>query len=530
MAKEIKFSKEARYEMAEGIKILCDATRVTLGPKGRNVIIEKDYGSPMIVNDGVTIAKAISLENHFQNLGASILIEAASKTNDMVGDGTTTAILLSAEMIIEGLAALDKGYNPVLLRNGFNYYLGHILSMIDEVSTPITTDEDIAKVATLSSQSTEIGSLITKAYAELGHDAIITVEESQGIETSIDVVKGYSYDRGYLSAYMANDQDKMIATLDKPLVLVTDKKISSMQEIMPFLEHAMKSGKALLIICDDIEQEVLGAIIVNKLRGVFNVVVTKAPSFGERKNQLLSDIAVVTGSEMISTGTGLELAKQPLSILGTASTVKITKDQTIIVNGGGKSESIIEKANAIKKEITTTINEYDKEKLQERVAKLLGGIAVIKVGSATEVELKEKKLRIEDALNATKCAMTSGIIEGGGKVLYEISDKIALIKRYPDYNQALEILMKVLKTPFKQIVSNAGEDFDKIVKRVNHNLWYDAQTGEICELKSHGIIDPSNVLKSAMTTSVSIASIFLTTECAIVDHTKKQPVNEENLV
>ena len=529
MNKEIRFSADARNLMAKGIETLNNATKVTLGPKGRNVIIEQDFGSPLIVNDGVTIAKAIKLKNKFENLGASILIEAATKTNDIVGDGTTSAILLSSNLILSGIEAVNKGHNPVLLRNGFNYYLGHILEMIEQVSTPVESEEDILKIATLSSGNPEIGAIITKAYSEVGKDGIITIEESQGLETYLDVVKGYSYDRGYLSPYMATDQEKMISLLDKPLILVTDKKINTMQEIMPFLEQSMKSTRPLLIICDDMSSEVLGAILVNKLRGVFNVVVTKAPSFGERKIRLLEDIAVITGATFINESMGNELNNQPLNILGTAGSVKVSREQTVIVNGSGNDQDILNRLSSIKLEIQNTTNQYDKDKLQERIAKILGGVAVIKVGAPTEIELNEKKLRLEDALNATRCAMTSGIIEGGGKVLYEISEQITTVKRYPEFNVALDILNKVLKEPFRQIIRNSGEEVDKIEKRVNHNLWYDASTSNIVNLKPAGIIDPTSVTKSVITTAVSIASVFLTTECAIVN-TEQAKLNEEELV
>lgn len=529
MSKEVKFSVEARNLMAKGIETLNNAVKVTLGPKGRNVIIEQDFGSPLIVNDGVTIAKSIVLENKFENLGASILIEAATKTNDIVGDGTTSAILLSSNLILEGIKAIDKGANPVTLRNGFNYYLNHILEMINNVSSPVESEEDILKIATLSSANKEIGSIITEAYSKVGKEGLITIEESQGLETYLEVVKGYSYDRGYLSPYMATDQEKMISVLDKPLILVTDKKINTMQEIMPFLEQSVKTTRPLLIICDDMSSEVLGAILVNKLRGVFNVVVTKAPSFGERKMRLLEDIAVITNATFIKEALTEELNLQPLDILGSAGTIKVSKDQTVIINGSGLDEAILSRVQLIKNELQNTTNQYDRDKLQERIAKIMGGIAVIKVGAPTEVELKEKKLRLEDALNATKCAMISGVIEGGGKVLYEISDQITTVKRYPEFNTALDILNKVLKEPFRQIVRNSGEDVDKIEKRINNTLWYDAATSNIVNLKPAGIIDPTSVTSSVITTAISISSVFLTTECAIVN-TEKPKLNEEDLV
>lgn len=529
MANIVKYNEEAKELMANGIKTLYDAVRVTLGPKGRNVIIEQDFGSPLIVNDGVTIAKSIILENKFENLGASVLIEAASKTNDQVGDGTTTAIILAYNIIKEGLDAIRKGVNPVTIRNGLNYYLGHILEAIDKVSTSITSSDDLRHVATISSQSKEIGDFIASAYDEVGRDGLVMVEESQSLNTYLDVVKGYSYDRGYLSLYMVNDKEKMQAVLDKPYILVTDKKIVNMQEILPHLEKTMKSGKPLLIICDDIEQEVLSALIVNKLRGVFNVVVTKAPSFGDRKVKLLEDIATVTGSTFVDSNIGMSLNDEQI-ILGSASKVVISKEQTVIIDGAGDKDDILKRAESIRLEINHTTSEYDQERLKERLAKILGGVALIKVGASTEIELKELKLRVEDALNATKAAMQEGIIEGGGKVFYEISDQLRQIKREPEYGVVCDILSQVLKKPFQQIVENAGADFLQVIKEVNATYWFDASTSKLVRLKQAGIIDPVSVEKSAITSAISIASIFLTTECAIVKNEPAAPLKEDDLV
>lgn len=525
----VKFNSEAKTLMAKGIKTLYDAVRVTLGPKGRNVIIEQDFGSPLIVNDGVTIAKSIVLENKFENLGASVLIEAASKTNDQVGDGTTTAIILAYNLIKEGLDAIQKGINPVTIRNGLNYYLGHILEGIDSFSTTVSSSEDLKQVATISSQSKKIGEFIASAYEEVGRDGLVMVEESQGLDTYLDVVKGYSYERGYLSPYMVNDKDKMQAILENPYILVTDKKIVNMQELLPYLEKAMKGGKPLVIVCDDIEQEVLSAIIVNKLRGVFNVVVTKAPSFGDRKAKLLEDIATITGSTFVDSNIGMSLSDENI-VLGSAAKIVVSKEQTIIIDGAGDRESIINRAEVIKNEIRNTNSEYDKEKLQERLAKILGGIALIKVGASTEIELKELKLRVEDALNATKAAMKAGIIEGGGKVFYEISEHLSQIKREPEYGVACDILIDVLKKPFQQIVENAGADYTRVVKEVNETYWFDASTSKLVRLKHAGIIDPASVEKAAITSAISIASIFLTTECAIVKNENPAPLSEEDLV
>ncbi len=529
MANEIKFNKEAKELMAKGIKTLYDSVRVTLGPKGRNVIIEQDFGAPLIVNDGVTIAKAITLENKFENLGASVLIEAASKTNDQVGDGTTTAIILAYNIIKEGIDAIQKGINPVTLRNGLNYYLGYILDSIDKVSTSIASSEDLKQVATISSQSKEIGEFIAAAYEEVGRDGLVMVEESQGLNTYLDVVKGYSYDRGYLSPYMVNDKEKMQAVLENPYVLITDKKIVNMQEILPYLEKTMKSGKPLLIVCDDIEQEVLSALIVNKLRGVFNVVVTKAPSFGDRKAKLLEDIAIITGSTFVDSSIGMSLSDEEI-ILGSATKVVVSKEQTIIIDGSGEKDSILKRADEIRLEIANTTSEYDQDKLKERLAKILGGVALIKVGASTEIELKELKLRVEDALNATKAAMQAGIIEGGGKVFFEISDQLRQVKREPEYGVVCDILTSVLKKPFQQIVENAGSDFSQVIKEVNSTYWFDASTSKLVRLKHAGIIDPVSVEKSAITSAISIASIFLTTECAIVKNDPVTPLKEDELI
>ncbi len=515
MANIVKFNKEARLLMAKGIKTLKDAVKVTLGPKGRNVIIEQDFGAPLIVNDGVTIAKSIKLKNKFENLGAQVLIEAATKTNDEVGDGTTTAIILASGIIEEGMGLLDKGLNPVVLRNGLNYYLGHILQMIDEVSTEIKSIEDIKQVATLSSQNIQIGEFIASAYEEVGSDGLVMVEESQSLNTYLDVVKGYSYDKGYLSPYMANDKEKMEAVLENPYVLITDKKIINMQELLPFLEKSMKNGKPLFIVCDDMEPEVLSAILVNKMRGVFNVVVTKAPSFGDRKAKLLEDLAVITGATFVDASIGMSLADEGI-VLGSANKIVVSSNETIIVDGAGDKNEILTRAENIRKEIQNCKSEYDAEKLNERLSKILSGVALIKVGASTELELKELKLRVEDALNATKAAFKSGIVEGGGKVFYEISDKLKGVNRIPNYAVIADMLSNVLKKPFEQIVENAGGDYSQIIKEVNSTYWYDASTNKLVRLKSSGIIDPTSVEKCAITTAISIAGVFLTTECAIV--------------
>ena len=523
MANDLLFGKESRNEIAKGIKILADAVKVTLGPRGRNVIIEQEFGTPLIINDGVTIAKNIVLENKYQNLGASLIIEAASKTNDLAGDGTTTAVILSSNCILNGLEKLDKGVNPVDIKDGFDFYLPIILEKIKNRSEAIKSLEDLAKVATLSSGSSFIGKIISEAYDEVGADGEVSVEESRGLETYLDIVKGYSYDRGFASSYMANNEEKQIAELINPDILVTDKKLTSMKEIMPYLENAMKTGNPLLIICDDIEQEVLSAIVMNKLRGVFNVVVTKAPSFGDRKIQLLKDISVITGATFVSTTKGDDLNNLGIDGLGKCAKAIINQNKTVIIDGSAPTEVVVSYAEGLKTLLDNETITYEKEKYRERIAKILGGVALIKVGAATEVELHDKKLRIEDALCATKAALVSGTIEGGGKVLYEISEELKSYNEYPD---AKEILIKSFIAPFNQILENAGVSNIQIPD----GMWFDAKTKQIVNLRESGIIDPASVAISAVTNALSIAGIVLTTECAIISKKEKQVVNEDNLI
>ena len=527
MANDLLFGSNARSEIAKGIKILADAVKVTLGPRGRNVIIEQEFGAPLIINDGVTIAKNIVLKNQYQNLGSSLIIEAASKTNDLAGDGTTTAVILSSNCILNGLEELDKGINPVDIKEGFDYYLPIILEKIKSRSVSIKSLEDISKVATLSSGSKFIGDLIASAYSEVGPDGEVSVEESRGLETCLDVVKGYSYDRGFASSYMANNEEKQIAELVNPDILVTDKKLTSMKEIMPFLENAMKTGNPLLIICDDIEQEVLSAIVMNKLRGVFNVVVTKAPSFGDRKIQLLKDISCITGATFVSTTKGDDLNTLDISGLGKCAKAIINQNKTVIIDGSAPTDDVVSYAEGLKTLLDNETITYEKEKYRERIAKILGGVALIKVGAATEVELQDKKLRIEDALCATKAANVSGTIEGGGKVLYEISEELKLYEEYPS---ARDIIIKSFVAPFYQILENAGVSKEEVLSKVNKNYWFDAKTKKIVNLRESGIIDPTSVAISGVTNALSIAGIVLTTECAIISKNEKQSVNEDNLI
>lgn len=513
MSVDILNSVDARSKIASGIKKLADSVKVTLGPKGRNVIIEQDFGAPLIINDGVTIAKNIVLSDKFENLGASLLIEAASKTNDLAGDGTTTAIILASCAILKGLDYIDEGVNPVDIKEGFDYYLKVILDKIYSLSKSIDNLTDLADVASLSSGSSEIGKIISDAYKEVGVNGEVSVEESRGLETTLEIVKGYSYDRGYASSYMASNEEKKIAELENPLVLVTDKKINSMKEILPFLENAMQTGKPLLIVCDDIEQEVLSAIVMNKLRGVFNVVVTKAPSFGDRKIQLLTDIALITNATFISTSRGDELSNSTTLDLGEAKKIIVSSNKTIIIDGKCEVEKLTSYVEGLKNAFELETSTYEKDKYKERIAKLCGGVALIKVGAPTEVELKDKKLRIEDALCATKAALVSGTIEGGGKVFYEISNTLKADLLYPI---SRDILISILKEPFYQIVKNAGCDVNDIEGKVGENLWFDAKSKLICSLRENGIIDPTSVEVSAITNALSIAGIVLTTECAIV--------------
>lgn len=530
MSKKLLFSSDARKKMATGASTLANAVKVTLGPKGRNVVIEQDFGAPLIINDGVTIAKSIVLEDKMENLGSSILVEAATKTNDLVGDGTTTAILLTSKIIEEGMKKLSNGVNPVILRNGLNYFLPYIHSMIDEVSEKVSTSDDLAKIASISSGSVEVGKLIKDAYNEVGENGIITVEESQGLEDYLDIVKGYSLEKGYLSTYMANSEEKNLAILNNPLVLITDKKIISMQELVPYLEISIKSSKPLFILCDDIEQEVLGALVLNKLRGVFHAVVVKAPSFGERKQKQLKDVATITNATVVDSTIGMNLANSSVDILGEAEKITVSKEQTIIVSNSNLTSEIDAYVKSLQTELSTINSEYDKEQLTKRIAKLQGGIAQIKIGAETEVVMKEKKLRIEDALNATRAAMSSGIIEGGGKVLYNISEKLSSFDLDNKYPHAKEILEIALKAPFRQILENAGVDPDEILENIKGNLWYDAFNNKYVDMKKAGIIDPASVEKSAIMSAISVAGIFLTTECLVVSNEPKPSVNEENLL
>lgn len=527
MPNEIKFGQTARNKMAEGIKILNDAVRSTIGPKGRNIVIEQDFGAPIIINDGVSIAKAINLKDKYANLGAELIKEAASKTNDLAGDGTSTAVVLASNLILNGIKYLDQGVNPVDIRNGFEYYLPIILNYIQANSVKVKSIDDIKQIATISSGSNEIGSIIAEAYNAVGYDGEVSVEESQGYETYLQTTIGYAYDRGYASSYMAMSKDSNLAILEDAKVLVTDKKIASMKEILTFLEDAAKSGKPLLIVCDDIEPEVLNTIVMNKLRGVFNVVITKAPSFGDKKIKLLTDIAIATNAHFVALERGENLSSSSLDVLGSAKKIIVDQIHTLIIEGGSDKEIIDEYVANLRKEQAMSTSSYDKEQLATRIAHLTSGVAVIKCGARTEVELKEKKLRLEDALCATSSSLKTGTNEGGGKVFYELSQTLV---DNPLYHTSYEIIKETLKVPFRQIVENAGKNFDEIKSLVNKEKWYNCATDEIVNLRSAGVIDPTGVLVNAIANALSIAGSFLTTEGAIISLDDKSEIDEDNLL
>jgi len=522
---DIKYSNDARLSMEKGIEKLYNAVKVTLGPKGRNVIIEQEFGSPLITNDGVTIAKAIDLKDKYENLGAKMLIEAATKTNDVVGDGTTTAIIFSRNLIKEGLNLINNGYNPVDLRKGYEFYLPFIISELNKASVDITSASDLNKVAVISSGRKLVGDLLEEAYNNIGVDGLITIQESRGLDSTVEVTQGYSFDRTLLSPYLASDENGKLE-LENPLILVTNKKITTMPEIVPYLEEAIKKTRPLLIICDDMDSAVLNAVVVNKLRGVFNAAVVKSPAYGDRKIKQLEDIAAYTNARFINSEYGVEVEIQP-EFLGEAEKVVINKDQTTIINGAANPELIKLRIDQLISEYQKVDTEYEKDKLLERISKLSGGVAVIKVGAPTEVELKELKLRIEDAVNATRAASLNGIIEGGGKVFYQIANMLEnlSVNKYPEIK---EIFIKVLKAPFNQIMENAGCSNVQIINQ--NNDWYDAGTDEYVNYKHAGIIDPTSVAVKTITHAVSVSSVFLTTECAITLDYEKKEVNEDELI
>lgn len=522
MAKEIKFSENARHSLLKGVDKLADTVKTTLGPKGRNVVLEKSYGAPDITNDGVTIAKSIELENHFENMGAKLVSEAAQKTNDIAGDGTTTATVLTQAIVREGMKNVTAGANPVGIRRGIETATKAAVDELHKISHKVSTKDEIAQVASVSSASTEVGNLIADAMEKVGHDGVITIEESKGIDTELSVVEGMQFDRGYLSQYMVTDNDKMEADLDNPYILITDKKISNIQDILPLLQEIVQQGKSLLIIADDVDGEALPTLVLNKIRGTFNVVAVKAPGFGDRRKAMLEDIAILTGATVISSDLGLELKDTKIDQLGKAGKVTVTKDSTTIVEGAGSKEAIAERVDQIKKQIADTTSDFDREKLQERLAKLAGGVAVIKVGAATETELKERKYRIEDALNATRAAVEEGYVAGGGTALVDVMKSIqGTVKGdSEDAETGVKIVMKALGAPVRQIAENAGKDGAVILDHLEHEdpeVGYNAATNKWENMVKAGIIDPTKVTRSALQNAASIAALLLTTEAVVAD-------------
>ena len=522
MAKEIKFAEDARAAMLRGVDKLADTVKVTLGPKGRNVVLEKSFGSPLITNDGVTIAKEIELEDHFENMGAKLVSEVASKTNDIAGDGTTTATVLTQAIVREGLKNVTAGANPLGIRRGIELATKAAVEELHNISAIVDSKEAIAQVGAVSSGSEQVGNYIADAMEKVGNDGVITIEESKGIETELEVVEGMQFDRGYLSQYMVTDNDKMEAVLENPYILITDKKISNIQEILPLLEQILQQSKPLLIIADDVDGEALPTLVLNKIRGTFNVVAVKAPGFGDRRKAMLEDIAILTGGTVITEDLGLELKDDTLQSLGQASKVVVNKDTTTIVEGAGDSENIAARVQIIKGQIAETTSDFDREKLQERLAKLAGGVAVIKVGAPTETELKEMKLRIEDALNATRAAVEEGMVSGGGTALVNVINKVAEAesKETGDVATGVRIVLRALEEPVRQIAENAGYEGSVIVDRLKKEklgVGFNAATGEWVNMLEAGIVDPTKVTRSALQNAASVAALLLTTEAVVAD-------------
>ena len=525
MSKEIKFSSDARSAMVRGVDILADTVKVTLGPKGRNVVLEKSFGSPLITNDGVTIAKEIELEDHFENMGAKLVSEVASKTNDIAGDGTTTATVLTQAIVREGIKNVTAGANPIGIRRGIETAVAAAVEALKNNAIPVANKEAIAQVAAVSSRSEKVGEYISEAMEKVGKDGVITIEESRGMETELEVVEGMQFDRGYLSQYMVTDSEKMVADLENPYILITDKKISNIQEILPLLESILQSNRPLLIIADDVDGETLPTLVLNKIRGTFNVVAVKAPGFGDRRKAMLEDIAILTGGTVITEDLGLELKDATIEALGQAVRVTVDKDSTVIVEGAGNPEAISHRVAVIKSQIETTTSEFDREKLQERLAKLSGGVAVIKVGAATETELKEMKLRIEDALNATRAAVEEGIVAGGGTALVNVIPAVADLELTGDEATGRNIVLRALEEPVRQIAHNAGFEGSIVIDRLKNaevGTGFNAATGEWVNMIDQGIIDPVKVSRSALQNAASVASLILTTEAVVAN--KPEPV------
>ena len=528
MAKEIKYGADARAALGRGVDQLADTVRVTLGPKGRNVVLDKSFGAPLITNDGVTIAKEIELEDPFENMGAQLVKEVATKTNDVAGDGTTTATVLAQAMINAGMKNLEAGANPIILRKGMKKATDCAVAAIAKMSSKVNGKEHIARVATISAGDEEVGNLVADAMEKVSKDGVITIEESKTMQTELDLVEGMQFDRGYISAYMATDMDKMEATLENPYILITDKKISNIQEILPLLEQIVQSGAKLLIIAEDIEGEALTTLIVNKLRGTFNVVAVKAPGYGDRRKAMLEDIAILTGGQVISSELGLELKDTTMEQLGRAKSVKVQKENTVIVDGEGDKDAIAARVAQIKKQIEETTSDFDREKLQERLAKLAGGVAVIRVGAATETEMKEAKLRLEDALAATRAAVEEGIICGGGSAYIHASKEVEKLRDTleGDEKTGANIVLKALEAPLYHIAANAGLEGSVIVNKVkemNPGMGFDALKGEYVDMVADGILDPAKVTRSALQNATSVASTLLTTESVVANIKEDTP-------
>ncbi|MBQ9360116.1 MAG: chaperonin GroEL [Lachnospiraceae bacterium] len=526
MAKEIKYGAEARSALASGVDQLADTVRVTLGPKGRNVVLDKSYGTPTITNDGVTIAKEIELEDGFENMGAQLVKEVATKTNDVAGDGTTTATVLAQAMIHEGMKNLEAGANPIILRNGMKKATDAAVEAIKKMSSKVSSNDHIAKVAAISAGNEEVGQMVADAMDKVSKDGVITIEESKTMQTELEVVEGMEFDRGYVSAYMCTDMDKMEANLENPYILIHDKKISNVQDILPLLEQVVKTNSSLLIIAEDVDGEALTTLIVNKLRGTFNVVAVKAPGYGDRRKEMLQDIAILTGGQVISSELGLELKDATMDMMGKAKSVKVKKESTVIVDGAGKKKDIDARTNQIKAQLETTTSSFDKEKLQERLAKLAGGVAVIRVGAATETEMKEAKYRMEDALNATKAAVEEGIIAGGGSAYIHAQKAVQKVADSLDGDEktGANAVLKALESPLYFIAQNAGLEGSVIVNKVKESkagIGFNALTGEYVDMVKAGILDPTKVTRSALQNATSVASTFLTTESVV--STKKEP-------
>ncbi|WP_145395512.1 chaperonin GroEL [Staphylococcus cohnii] len=520
MAKDLKFSEDARQSMLRGVDKLANAVKVTIGPKGRNVVLDKEYTSPLITNDGVTIAKEIELEDPYENMGAKLVQEVANKTNEIAGDGTTTATVLAQAMIQEGLKNVTSGANPVGLRQGIDKAVEVAIEALHEISQNVDNKNEIAQVGSISAADEEIGKYISEAMEKVGNDGVITIEESSGFNTELEVVEGMQFDRGYQSPYMVTDSDKMVAELERPYILITDKKISSFQDILPLLEQVVQANRPILIVAEDVEGDALTNIVLNRMRGTFTAVAVKAPGFGDRRKAMLEDLAILTGAQVITDDLGLELKEASIDMLGTANKAEITKDNTTVVDGDGDQNNIDARVSQIKAQIEETDSDFDREKLQERLAKLAGGVAVIKVGAASETELKERKLRIEDALNSTRAAVEEGIVAGGGTAFMNIFDKVSKIEAEGDVATGVNIVLKALEAPVRQIAENAGLEGSIIVERLKNSevgVGFNAATNEWVNMLEAGIVDPTKVTRSSLQHAASVAAMFLTTEAVVAN-------------